>query len=302
MSLDLFKNKWLVSLTALFCCALWGISTPIVKLGYEFLDKYDAFTLILWAGVQFVLAGLIIIVFYSIFIKRLVFPERKSIKRIASISLLQTILQYSLLYIGLMHTTSVKGAILKCTDVFFIMLIASLIFRQEKITATKLISCIIGFAGIIVINLNGLTFSVNLLGDGLVLMAIISYSFSAVLIKRYCENENPITLCGYQMMIGGAVMTLIGVVFGGTFNFEAMFPIILCLSIAYALAYSLWTVLLKCNSVSRVSIHSFITPIIGVVSSNVILSEKSNVSTINIIIALVLVCIGIIMWSVKQNN
>lgn len=302
MSLDLFKNKWLVSLTALFCCALWGISTPIVKLGYEFLDKYDAFTLILWAGVQFVLAGLIIIVFYSIFIKRLVFPERKSIKRIASISLLQTILQYSLLYIGLMHTTSVKSAILKCTDVFFIMLIASLIFRQEKITATKLISCIIGFAGIIVINLNGLTFSVNLLGDGLVLMAIISYSFSAVLIKRYCENENPITLCGYQMMIGGAVMTLIGVVFGGTFNFAAMFPIILFLSIAYALAYSLWTVLLKCNSVSRVSIHSFITPIIGVVSSNVILSEKSNVSTINIIIALVLVCIGIIMWSVKQNN
>ena len=302
MSLDLFKNKRLVSLTALFCCALWGISTPIVKLGYEFLDKYDAFTLILWAGVQFVLAGLIIIVFYSIFIKRLVFPERKSIKRIASISLLQTILQYSLLYIGLMHTTSVKSAILKCTDVFFIMLIASLIFRQEKITATKLISCIIGFAGIIVINLNGLTFSVNLLGDGLVLMAIISYSFSAVLIKRYCENENPITLCGYQMMIGGAVMTLIGVAFGGTFNFAAMFPIILCLSIAYALAYSLWTVLLKCNSVSRVSIHSFITPIIGVVSSNVILSEKSNVSTINIIIALVLVCIGIIMWSVKQNN
>jgi len=30
----LIKRKWFAAAAALFCCALWGISTPIVKMGY----------------------------------------------------------------------------------------------------------------------------------------------------------------------------------------------------------------------------------------------------------------------------
>ncbi len=298
----LLKNKKIVSLAALFCCALWGISTPIVKLGYNYIDATDVAALILWAGLQFVLAGILIILFLSLVSKKVVLPQAQSIKGIAIISMLQTVLQYTLLYIGLSNTTSVKGSILKCTDVFFIMLISSLIFRQERLTATKVISCIIGFAGIVVVNLNGLTFSMNLSGDAVVLLAIIFYSFSIVLIKKYTAKENPVTLCGYQMLLGGLVMVLIGAVSGGVFNILPMMPMILCLAVFYAVSYSLWTVLLKNNPVSRVSIHSFTTPIFGVVFSGIILNEKSNISTLNLIISLVLVCGGIILWSVRQET
>ena len=218
----LLNSKVFVIFGAIFCCALWGISTPIVKMGYNYVDESHIPSLLLWVGLQFVVAGFITICIYSIVSKKIVFPKKQSIKGVAIISLLQTVLQYALLYIGLSLTTSVKGAILKSTDVFFVALIASLIFRMEKLTAKKIISCIIGFLGVVIMNLDGLNLNLNPLGDGLVIAAIVSYSFSVIMTKLFAQKEDPIILCGYQMGLGGIVLLLIGVIFGGSFDFLGM--------------------------------------------------------------------------------
>jgi hypothetical protein len=34
--LNIFKNPIVVTLVALFCCALWGSATPAIQVGYEF--------------------------------------------------------------------------------------------------------------------------------------------------------------------------------------------------------------------------------------------------------------------------
>ncbi len=301
MKSNFFSNKIILSLAALFCCALWGISTPIVKLGYNYIDAASVPSLLLWAGIQFVLAGILTILVYSLISKKIALPKRKSIVGILKISVFQTVLQYTFLYIGLCYTTSAKGAIIKSTDVFFIMLIASLIFKQEKLTAKKIFSCIIGFAGIIVVNLNGLSFNINPLGDFLVLLGIFFYSFAVVITKPYSQKEKPFVICGYQMTFGGIIMLIIGIVFGGTMDYLGMLPVILVLSAIYAVSYSLWTVLLKYNPVSKVSIHSFMTPIFGVVFSGVILNEESNISPLNLVISLLLISAGIILWSTNKE-
>ena len=304
MMKKLFSGKVFAMLGALFCCALWGISTPIVKMGYEHVDEAHIPSLLLWVGAQFVLAGVLTVGIYSIFSKRFVYPKKQSIKGVAVISLLQTVLQYALLYIGLSLTTSVKGAILKSTDVFFVALIASLIFKLEKLTAKKLVACIIGFLGIIIMNLDGLSLNLNPLGDGLVIAAIISYSFSVIMTKLFAQTEDPITLCGYQMGLGGVVLLLVGAIFGGSFDFLGMLPIFVGLSLIYAVSYTLWTVLLKYNPASSITIFSFMIPVFGVIFSALLLSEDGGVSIINLIVALVLVCLGIIIWGYekKQKN
>lgn len=287
---------------ALFCCALWGISTPIVKMGYAYTDAAHVPSLLLWAGIQFVLAGLMTICFSSILKRRVVYPQKENRNGVILISLLQTVLQYTLLYIGLLHTTSVKGAILKSTDVFFVALISSLIFKLEKLTAKRLISCIIGFAGIVIMNLDGLSLNIQPLGDGLVLLGIVSYSLSVVLVKRFVQNEDPIVFSGYQMTLGGIVMLLIGIVFRGKINFSGMLPIILWLSVIYAVSYSLWTYLLKNNPASSVTIYSFMTPVFGVLFSALLLNEDGSVAPINLAVALVLVCFGIILWGYEKKK
>lgn len=298
----LMKSKLFVVFGALFCCALWGISTPIVKIGYDYVDESHVPSLLLWVGLLFIVSGILTIGIYSIISKRFIFPKKESGKGIVIVSILQTVLQYALLYIGLSQTTSVKGAILKSTDVFFVALIASLIFKLEKLTYKKLISCIIGFLGIVIMNLNGLSFNINPVGDGLVLLGIISYSFSVIMTKLFAQRENPIILCGYQMGFGGAVLSLVGFMMNGRFDFVGMLPVFICLSLIYAVSYTLWTILLKYNPPSNVTIYSFMTPVFGVIFSSLLLSEDGGVATVNLIIALLLVCVGIILWGYEKTN
>ena len=302
MKSNIFQNKIFMPAAALFCCALWGCSTPIVKIGYAFVDATNVPSLILWAGIQFVLAGVLTICAYSVVSGHLVFPQKKNLKGVVLISIFQTVLQYTMLYVGLLHTTAVKGAILKSTDVFFVMLIASLLFRQEPLTAKKLLSCIIAFVGIVIMNLDGLSLDVNLMGDGLVVLGILAYSFAVVITRLVARDENPAVLCGYQMMLGGAIMFVAGVAFGGKIDLRGLLPIIICLSVLYAVSYSLWTALLKFNPASKVIIHSFMTPVFGVGFSMLLLREQGNVATINLVLALILVCAGIIVGEKSGEN
>jgi len=297
----LVNNKIVVFFTALLCCALWGISTPIVKMGYAYIDASHVPSLLLWVGLQFLASGLLTVGLYSIVSKKVVRPQRESVKGIVIIAVLQTVLQYALLYIGLSHTTSVKGSILKSTDAFFVALIASLIFKIEKLTVKKLLACIIGFAGIIIINLDGLSLNINPLGDGLVLAAIVAYSFAVIMIKLFAQKEDPIVLCGYQMSLGGAVLLVIGVALNGEMDFAGMLPIFIGLTLIYAISYTLWTVLLKYNPASSITIYSFMIPVFGVVFSALMLSEDGGVAITNLIIALILVCAGILLWGYEKK-
>ncbi len=52
---------------------------------------------------------------------------------------LQTIAQYVFFYIGLAHTTGVKASIVEGVNVFVAIIVASLIFRQEKLTVKKIV-------------------------------------------------------------------------------------------------------------------------------------------------------------------
>lgn len=298
----LASNKIFAICGALFCCALWGISTPIVKMGYQHIDETHIPSLLLWVGLQFIVAGLVTIGICSISSKKLALPQKESLKGISIVSLLQTVLQYALMYIGLSMTTSVKGAIFKSTDVFFVVLISSLIFKLEKLTAKKLISCIIGFLGIIIMNLDGLSLQINPVGDGLVLLSVLSYSLSVIMTKLFAQKENPMTFCGYQMGLGGIVLTLFGIVLNGTFDFVGMLPIFIGLSLLYAVSYVLWTILLKYHPASGITIYSFMTPVFGVIFSALLLSEDGGVATGNLIIALVLVCAGILLWGYEKKK
>ena len=89
----LASNKILAILTALLCCALWGISTPIVKMGYPHINEAHVPSLLLWAGLQFVVGGFLTIGIYSICAKKFLFPKKESVKGVAIVSLLQTVLQ-----------------------------------------------------------------------------------------------------------------------------------------------------------------------------------------------------------------
>ena len=198
----------------------------------------------------------------------------------------------------LAHTTGVKGSIVEASNVFLAILVSSLIFHQEKLDQKKVLGCIVGFAGVVLINLSGsnVDMSFNLTGDGFIFISAIAYALSSVLIKKYSAKSDPVMLSGYQFTAGGLVMILIGFVMGGRIHTASMPAMILLIYMALisAVAYTLWGILLKYNPVSKVSIFGFTNPVFGVILSAIILRE-GNVFGMKDLIALVLVSIGILI-------
>ena len=301
---NILTNTFVVAIAAVFCCALWGSATPFIKMGYQLmLPVKDTASTILFAGIRFTLAGIITIAIYSIARRRFLYPKRENLGKIATVSCFQTVIQYIFFYIGLANTTGVKGTVLSGSNAFFAMLVATLIFRQEKLTFRKLLGCMLGFAGIIVVNLKGLDFNINFTGDCFVIFSCIAYGISSVLIKRYSSYEDPVVISGYQFFAGGIVMIIFGAVMGGNVTVASAYAatVLIYLSFLSAVAYSLWGVLLKYNPVSKVTVYSFTIPVFGVLLSSLMLTEQSNVEPLNLAITLVLICSGIIILNYKKD-
>ena len=301
-------NTGIVALIALLCCILWGSAFSGVKLGYAQMQisQNDWASQMLFAGIRFFLAGLMALFAGSIAGKKLLFPEKKTIPKIGIISLFQTILQYFFYYIGLAHTTGVKASIIVAANVFVAILIAG-ILKQEIVITKKIIGCIIGFAGIILVNFSSdMDLHVNLLGDGFILLCTIASGFSSVFMNIYTkQGENPVLLSGWQFTFGGAVMWLIGILAGGNlFMTNKAFIILIYLAFVSACAYSLWAILLKYNPVSKVTVVGFLNPLCGVIISSIVLHE-TGVFNWQGITALILVCTGIFIVNFekkKENN
>ena len=300
-----FQNPLVVILGALLCCALWGSATPFIKTGYELLlPERDVPSTILLAGIRFTLAGMLTVLISSIARRKPLYPKKENLPKVLIIAAFQTVIQYIFFYVGLANTSGVKGTILSGSSAFFSVLIASLIFKQEKLTPKKIIACLLGLAGIIVVNLQGLEFTMNFFGDAFVLFSTISLAFSSVLIKRFSKHEDPVTLSGYQFIIGGLFMVAVGLAFGGRIVLSSGVGILVLIYLALlsAIAYALWGMLLKFNPVSRVTIFSFTTPIFGTLLSMLMLTESSGVQPLNLILTLILVSAGIFMLNYQPKT
>lgn len=304
---DFLQKTWVVCVLALVCTFLWGSASPCIKLGYALfkIPLSETWTQILFAGTRFILAGILTILIGSALNRKMLVPTKSSVPSIAKLALFQTILQYIFFYIGLAHNSGVKASIINGSNTFFVILLAGLVFHQEKLDFKKLAGCIIGFAGVIIVSMNGKSIDMNLslMGDGSLFLCAISYAVSSCLMKNYSKNNNPVMLSGYQFIFGGIVMVIVGLIMGGRINHISLSAVLMLLYLACisAVAYSLWGILLKHNPVSKVAIFGFTNPVFGVLLSAWWLGEGSSELGINALIALILVSIGILIVNVRKQ-
>lgn len=300
----------IVALLACVCCILWGSAIPVIKTGYRLMevDAADTASQIVFAGIRFTLAGLLVLIFASIREKKVLIPDRTILKYAVPVCMAQTVGQYFFFYIGVAHTSGVKGGIITGLGNFIAILMACLIVRNERMTGRKMAGCVLGFAGVVVINLMGksLDMGFTLTGEGFILISQVAYGISTILINIYSKKVSPVVLSGTQFTMGGVVLILIGIGMGGHFgNITAVgVVIIFYLAMVSAVAYTLWSVLLAWNDVSKVAIFGFVNPLCSVILSALILGEVKQAFNTGSLVALLLVCAGIyiVNCKAKQKN
>lgn len=294
----LTRKAAVIPLTML-CCLLWGSAFPCIKLGYGYsgIGSDDTASQILYAGLRFALAGVLALIMGSLTARKPLIPRKKAVPKIVMLSLFQTILQYTFFYIGLARSTGMKSSVITASNVFLSILVASLIFRTEKLTFRKILGCTAGFSGVVLINLSGIGGGFRLTGEGFVFLSALSYAFSAALIKRFSAEEDPVMLSGWQFIIGGTFMTILGLVLGGRIGTVDLrgAAMLVYLAIVSAAAFSIWGTLLKHNPVSMISVFGFMNPVFGVILSFLLLSERSEAGPLRVVAALGLVALGIVI-------
>lgn len=300
---DLYSDRRFVIGMAVLCCLLWGSAFPAVKAGYAMLHvaKSDTAAQMLFAGWRFLAAGAILLVLAALTGKSLV-PPRDQTPKVVALGIVQTTVQYVFFYIGLAHATGVKSSIMNSTGAFFGVILAHFLYANDRLTPRKALGCLLGFLGVLAVNLGGkgLDFEFSLLGEGFVVIAAFVLAAAGIWGKTISQKMDAMVMTGWQLAIGGAALLGIGFAFGGRlegFDIRSL-TLLAYMAGLSAAAFALWSLLLKHNPVGMLAVFNFLIPVFGVLLSALFLHEP--VLAWKNAAALALVCGGI--WLVTRKG
>lgn len=295
-----YTNRRNIVLLAALCCFLWGSAYPAIKGGYELfnISGEDIPSKLIFAGYRFALAGIIVLLVQIISKKNIFVLNKKEIVQVTLLGIFQTTLQYIFFYIGLAYTTGIRSSIINGTGAFFSILLAHFTYKNDRLNVNKIVGCIVGFIGVIIVNLNGQDFfasSFSIQGEGFVMLAAFILSASSIYGKKITQNQDASIITGYQLFIGGLILLLLGYISGGClsgFTLKST-SLLIYMALLSSVAFAVWTQLLKYNKVGIISIFNFLVPVFGSLLSAIFLGE--NIFDIKILISLIFVCLGIYM-------
>lgn len=277
---------------ALLVMLLWGTLFPTVKLSYSAYNIVTTGDIFLFAGIRFTICGAIICLYTLGKDKASFKPVKGSLIPVLTSGLFAIILHYACTYTALTMTDSSKTAILKQVGMLFYVCFSFLFFKDDKPTVKKIISALMGFLGIIAINLNSSGVSFNI-GDVLILAASFCSVISNIVSKNVFKTVKPVTATGISQLFGGIVLLVIGVLLKGSMTFElnwsSLIFVYICLT--SIVSYLLWFTILKSGELSKLFIIKFAEPAFACIFGAILLGE--NIFTPQYIIAFLLISGGI---------
>ncbi len=299
------RKPMVVILCATLCTFLWGSAFPSVKTGYELFQLQDGIMAdkLVFAGMRFLIAGLAILLLILAIPGKSLKLKRKEYKGVIVLGIVQTFLQYFFFYIALSNMSGSKGSIINATGTFFVVIFSHFFLTSEKLNKNRAIGCLIGFAGIILINLSGDTdLGFHIKAEGFMLIAALTFALGSVYSKIILKDMDALVLTGYYLAFGGVLLLLVGFLMGGRLGYITTKGVILFAYLVFisSAAFGIWTLLIKYNEVTKISIFNCLTPVFGTILSGIFLSE--DILKLKNLVALLLVVVGIYIVNAKDKG
>ena len=289
------KKQVLGHLLACGTQIMWGatfVSTKILL--KHFLPAEVLFT-------RAVLAFFVLLLFYP---HRLKLKDKRQEILFAGAGLFGIVLYFMLENTALTMTyASNVGIIVACAP-FFVAVVVGFFFPSEKTGWKFYIGFIVAITGIIAISLNGQrNLALNPLGDGLAFLAMVSWGFYSALIRKLGELEYP-TIAVTRRIYFYGILFLIPVLIEQKASFkpgillrpEILFNFIFLGFCASAMGFLLWNLATKWIGAIKTSVYIYVSPVVTVVLSVMILHEKITIVSV---IGAILIFIGLV---ISQKN
>ena len=297
------RTKTAAVLLSVLCTLLWGTAFPFIKLGYAAFEVADgdAGAMLLFAGCRFFLAGLMVLPVIA-FQRARVIPEKGDVLPVAVLGLVLTAGQYFFTYIGLGFTTGANTSIITACASFLTVLAAPLFFRTDRLTLLKILGCVLGFGGVLVMNRGGGVSGETFFGDSMIFISTLCAAAGNLISKKVAAGRNPLLVTAWQLLLGGGILVVTGLIWGGRLNFSSLqgVAILLWLAFVSAAAFSVWTALLKHHPASKISVYTLLIPVFGTALSGLLLGE--SVFKTETLLALLLIAAGIVLVNITRKG
>ena len=303
MKRSLFENPKMAIGIAIFCNLLWGTAFPTIKVGYELFSIGDSVSSkILFAGIRFFFSGLLLVAYHVATTKRLPTIKKQNYHWVLILALVQTTAQYFFAYIGAANTTGAAATIFSSVSACYAVVLAHFFFTNDKLNTQKVVGSVVCVFGIFISTLGQGSIRFSLNGEGMLLVSQLCFAIGSVFNKKITQSDGPLAVTSYNLTLGGLVLIVIGLGGGGKLAVVTLPGLLVLgyLALLSALAFTLWSQVLKFHPVGKVSVFTFIVPIAGTLFSALVLGE--DIMHIKYPISLVLVTLGIYIIHLRRKG
>jgi drug/metabolite transporter (DMT)-like permease len=282
-------RDWLLfGLISLF----WGSSYLFIKIGVETLQP---FTLI--AGRLFF--GSLVLGVALIVVRAPLPRDRVTYAKLVFMAIFNIVVPFSLITWGEQYIDSSLAAILQATTPLFTIVIASLALAEEAITVKRLVGLIIGFGGVVVLFSHGQSGGRgdSLQGEIALVLSSLSYAVGNVFVRVRMRGFHPTVPAFFQVSIAFVMISVMVLLFESPIRLpgdaRAWFAVIWLGVFGSSLAYLIYFRLVHVLGATRLSLITYLMPIVGIVLGLLVLNETIDIRTV-VGAAIILAGVGLV--------
>jgi drug/metabolite transporter (DMT)-like permease len=271
------KTKDLLAFLALSLA--WGSSFFWIKIAIQDVGPFMLVAL----RVLFGILGLAVILLFN---RPKGMPDRKTWQTLLILGITNTALPFVLISWAELQLDSAVAAILNSSMPLFTLVIAHFTLSDDKMTLQKSIGVIVGFLGVVVLMFRDLGGDVrlNLLAQGAMIAAVLFYAGSTVFARRNTQDISPVVRALIPLLSADAFIWTGALLTESPIQFPSLvltWGALLWLGIVGScIAYLLYYYLLHSLGPTRISMVTYMFPVVGVILGVLLLHERLDISLI----------------------
>lgn len=267
----------------------FGANAVAIKMSLAGIGPFTA------AGFRFLIASLTIFLWARI-TGRSIRVRRDQIATLFVLWVL-FVCQMSLMYFGIHMSNASRATLITNLQPFFVLFLAHLLIRNERITLRKVLGLCLGFGGVclLFVEREGVAEQFRT-GDLLIVATTLLWASSTVFTKRVIHVFTPYLVVLYPMLFSVPFLFLEGFLWDermiGDVNLKVVAALLYQALVAASFGFIAWNTLLQRHGAVMLNSFNFLMPIAGVFLGWWLLQEPMGV---HIRLSLALVTAGIVV-------
>ena len=261
------------------CCWIWGSTWLAIRLGLQGVPPF------IGAGLRMAISGVVLVAIALAL--RTPWPRPKTyLAYVIAQGAAMFGIQYALVYWAEQSVPSGLVAVLFAVNPLLTSLIAGLVFRIERFAPINMLGLLTGFGGVALIYWSEVINAAHAPAAGAlaVLAASAIAALASVAAKRFVSDLSPLATVGPGQIVGGILLGALALL---TERGDAVhFTLVSTAAFLYltifgsAIAFLSYFALVRTMSVTKLSLLTYVTPVIAVLLGYVVAHERLAPTTI----------------------